>query len=114
MGSSDLLDVAVATRGAGVVVTVRGELDLATAPILREQLSTVDKDAARVVVDLSAVTFIGSAGLALLVEAHNECAGRGASLAVVATGTVVPRAIEITSLDEVFEVHPTAEAALGS
>jgi anti-sigma B factor antagonist len=117
VGSSDLLTVDINTRGDAVVVSVRGELDLATVPVLRDRLDTVGEvsDApSPLVVDLSAVTFIGSAGLALLVDLHNKCAERGTPLALVATGSVVPRAIQVTALDQVFAVHTTVEDAIGA
>lgn len=114
LGSSDLLTVDVDTRGGAVVVSVRGELDLATVPVLRERLDTLLPGAASpLVVDLSAVTFIGSAGLALLVDAHNRCREHDIPLALVASGSVVPRAIQVTALDQVFAVHATLESALG-
>lgn len=116
MGSSDLLTVDVGTRGDAVVVSVRGELDLATVPVLRESLDTVDQvsDApSPLVVDLSAVTFIGSAGLALLVDLHNKCSEKSIPLALVATGSVVPRAIQVTALDQVFAMHDSVEGAIG-
>ena len=90
------------------------ELDLATVPVLRERLeSLVPGSASPLVIDLSAVTFIGSAGLALLVETHNHCREHGTSMALVACGTVVPRAIQVTALDQVFAVHTTLDAAIG-
>lgn len=115
MGSSDLLTVDIDTHGAAVVVSVRGELDLATVPVLRERLESVGEVSSTpspLVIDLSPVTFIGSAGLALLVELHNQCTERGVPMAVVATGSVVPRAIQVTALDQVLAVHPTVDVAL--
>jgi anti-sigma B factor antagonist len=117
VGSSDLLTVDIDTRGSAVVVSVRGELDLATVPVLRDRLDTVGEvsDApSPLVVDLSAVTFIGSAGLALLVDLHNKCTGRGTPMALVATGSVVPRAIQVTALDQVFAMHGSVEDAIGA
>lgn len=117
MSSSDLLTVDIDTCGSAVVVSVRGELDLATVPVLSDGLESVGEVSSApssLVVDLSAVTFIGSAGLALLVELHNQCTERGTPLAVVATGSVVPRAIQVTALDQVFAVHATVEEALNA
>lgn len=117
MGSSDLLTVDVDGRGSAVVVSVRGELDLATVPVLRERLESVHDVSpvpSPLVVDLSALTFIGSAGLALLVELNNQCVERGVLLALVATGSVVPRAIQVTALDQVFSVHSSVDEALGT
>jgi anti-sigma B factor antagonist len=115
VGSSDLLTVDIDPRDSAVVVSVRGELDLATVPVLRERLERLGEASpppSPVVVDLSGVTFIGSAGLALLVELHNQCEERGVRLALVATGTVVPRAIQVTALDEVFSIHSSLDEAL--
>lgn len=117
MGSSELLTVDIDARGSAVVVSVRGELDLATVPLLRESLGDVHGVSpvpSPLVVDLSGLTFIGSAGLALLVELNNQCVERGVLLALVATGTVVPRAIQVTALDQVFSVHPSVDEALGT
>ena len=116
MGSSDLLTVDVDARGSAVVVAVRGELDLATVPVLRDRLDSVAELSAApspLAVDLSGVTFIGSAGLALLVELHNTCRERGIPMALVATGSVVLRAIHVTALDQVFSVHASLADALG-
>jgi anti-anti-sigma factor len=117
VGSSDLLTVDIDTRGSAVVVSVRGELDLATVPVLRDRLDTVGEvsdSPSPLVVDLSAVTFIGSAGLALLVDLHNKCTDRGTPMALVATGSVVPRAIQVTALDQVFAMHDSVEDAIGA
>jgi anti-anti-sigma factor len=114
LGSSDLLTVDVDTRGDAVVASVRGELDLATVPVLRERLDSIASGpASPLVVDLSGVTFIGSAGLALLVDVHSHCREHGIELAVVASGSVVPRAIQVTALDQVFSVHTSLNAAIG-
>lgn len=116
MSSSDLLTVDIGTRGNAVVVSVRGELDLATVPVLRDRLDSIGEvsdSPAPLVIDLSAVTFIGSAGLALLVDLHNKCTERGVPLALVASGTVVPRAIQVTALDQLFAMHPTVDEAIG-
>jgi anti-sigma B factor antagonist len=117
VSSSDLLTVDIDTRGSAVVVSVRGELDLATVPVLRDRLDTVGEvsdSPSPLVVDLSAVTFIGSAGLALLVDLHNKCTDRGTTMALVATGSVVPRAIQVTALDQVFAMHGSVEDAIGA
>ncbi|WP_083661208.1 anti-sigma factor antagonist [Actinophytocola xanthii] len=117
MGSSDLLTVDIDSRGSAVVVSVGGELDLATVPVLRERLEGVTEASpppSPLVVDLSGLTFIGSAGLALLVELNNQCLERGGQLALVATGTVVPRAIQVTALDEVFSMHGSLDEALAT
>jgi anti-sigma B factor antagonist len=115
VSSSELLTVHIDTRGSAMVVSVRGELDLATVPVLRDRLESLGEvSSALLVVDLSEVTFIGSAGLALLVDLQNRCTERGVPLAIVATGSVVPRAIQVTALDQILSVHTTLDEAIGT
>jgi len=64
------------------VVTVSGEVDVATAPSLRECLDrVVARDDDAVVVDMLGVTFIDSTGLGVLIGAHRACADAGRSYA---------------------------------
>jgi anti-anti-sigma factor len=69
---------------AGVVLAPHGELDLRVAPELRDRISTVIEDGAdTVVIDLSAVTFIDSMALGVLVGAARRLEPRGGRLRLV-------------------------------
>jgi anti-sigma B factor antagonist len=86
-------------RDDGVATTVvSGELDLATAPSLS---STVAEhgDARLLVLDLTAVTFIDSTGVRVLIEADRACAGSGSRLVVLAGDGPVRRMLELCELD---------------
>ena len=91
------------------VVSVAGELDLYTAPVLEEALELNGDASGRVVVDLSECTFLDSTGLAILVRADRRI---GAALLVVACGRQVLRTFEVSGLDRQFVLHPTLESAL--
>jgi len=84
-GDYDTLAVTTAPVGRASLVTVSGEIDVRTAPRLRAELSEVlvGTTSGPVVVDLTAVTFISSAGLAILVDAHNEAQQRRRPLSLV-------------------------------
>ena len=88
-GPRDLLSVVAVPgpRPTSVVVEVTGEVDAYTAPALEVCLqSQARQRGLRVlVVDLSGVTFLGAAGVAVLARAHQRCLARGAEL-VVRTG----------------------------
>lgn len=94
------------------LVCVAGEVDMATAPILREAC-TRDARGRRpvrdLVVDLSRVTFLASAGLHVLIECH----ALFATIAVVGNHAVVAVPLRITGLDGVFPVHACLDDALG-
>jgi anti-sigma B factor antagonist len=115
MSTSELLTVEAGDNAEAVLLRVRGEIDMGTAPILRRGLDDATArrtDERPVVLDLSGVGFLASAGLALLVEFHHELTDKGAGLRVVSSGGPVLRAIQVSSLDKVLEVYPSEDAAL--
>ena len=94
-----------------VVVAVAGELDLATVDEVTRVLSGVEaRYPFRVVIDLSAVTFMGSTGLNLLVCAHNRL-GRD-RLRIVTQHPFTLRLLRVTGLDRVLVVLPVVEDAM--
>lgn len=109
------IDVVVDRPAAGVVVaTVSGEVDMLTAPALRAVVLAELDDCAVLVIDLSGVGFLGSAGLAVLVEASHEAQRRQVELRLVAGGRAVRRPLEITGLAEVLTTFPSRDDAVGA
>jgi anti-sigma B factor antagonist len=95
------------------VLTVEGDLDLASAPSLKWALADLQSGGHRhVVVDLSKVTFIDSTALGVLVGAQRAM-DAGVRLAIACTEENVLRIFELTGLDGMFEIVPTVEDALG-
>jgi anti-sigma B factor antagonist len=105
----------LAHRRNGVwVLVVRGEIDAATAPVFEEAVADVlSRDAASLIIDLSDVTFLGSAGLRILVATH-ELVSRAADFAVVADSPETCRPIELMDLDKVFALYPSTDDALAA
>jgi len=100
-----------------VVVRVTGELDTLTAPAVDAQLTDLQADlaeSAALVLDLSDLTFMSSAGLALLVTHHERCAEQGNRLVVVAgNNRTVLRPMRITGLDTMLDLVATVADATG-
>jgi anti-sigma B factor antagonist len=96
----------------GVVLTVGGELDLATVPMLQEQLDRAMPGRAAVVIDLSGLRFIDSCGLQMLVRAEQQVSGSGGQLVLVRGPRAVHRLFELTGLDSRFELCDSPSAAL--
>lgn len=111
---ADTMTTSVAVRDGATVLTVAGEVDLATAPALETAIEGIlaSKPTA-LIIDLTAVSFLASAGMAALVAAHQR-AGEATTIAVVADGPATSRQLKMTSLDQVFALHSTLEAALSS
>ncbi len=97
------------------VVRVRGEIHLSTAPRFRRRLETiVDNGEGWLVLDLSAVEFIDSTGLSVLLGALRQVGQRKGHMALVCTNPTVLRLFEITSLHTTFEIHADRAAAIAS
>ena len=96
-----------------LVVAAAGEIHLSTAPELAGLLAlAIAGDARSVVVDLSAVVFIDSTGLGVLLEAQRRANLGGGALALVVANPTVLRLFEITRLDATLAIEPTRAAAL--
>ncbi len=98
-----------------VVVAVTGEVDLDTAPRLREEIAVAIAEAAggSCVVDLTTVGYLDSAGLTALVDATREAEAQDAPLRIVVDANrPVIRPIEITGLDRVLHLYHSVEEAL--
>ena len=97
-----------------VVVSLAGELDLYNAHEVREALLECCAEAPdRLVIDLSAVKFIDSTALGVLIEARTRLANRRSFL-LAAPGLETRRALEISGLDRHFVVHESLDAALSA
>jgi anti-sigma B factor antagonist len=98
------------------VLRVAGELDLLTVPDLQTRLTdVVDATTGAVVADLTAVQFLGSSGLRLLLGLRSELAEQGRALRLVVGGSrAVTRPLLITGLDRLLDLHPDLDAALAA
>ncbi|MDP8959310.1 MAG: STAS domain-containing protein [Actinomycetota bacterium] len=106
------LSLASRTEGPWSVVEVRGEVDLATAPQLRESvLDLIDDGSHQIVVDLRGVDFMDSSGLGVLMTALKRLREYNGDLALVCREGPVLKVLSITGLDRVFPIyHDVAEA----
>jgi len=94
---------ASAGRDGEVVVRVRGEIDMAAAPVFRERLTAViESNGDDVVVDLADVSFMDSSGLVVLVEAHQKLESASRKLLIARPSPAVTRVLEVTGLDRLF------------
>lgn len=109
------LQLANRTEGPWTVLDVSGEVDLYTAPSLRERLvSIIDEGAPRLLVNLADVGFMDSSGLGVLVGALKRTRERGGELSLVCRDGPTLKVLAVTGLDKVFDVYETLEAALSS
>ena len=91
--------------GDSALVTVRGEIDVASAPQLRTHLHELcTEDTRTVVVDLREVTFLDSSALGVLVGALRRCRENESEFRLVINSPRLLKIFEITGLTTVFEI----------
>ncbi len=114
LAGAELLDVAVSDGDSrGVVLTVRGEVDMHSSGMLRGAVDSVLAGRPRMVVlDLQGVTFFASAGLSILVDLRRAAGLRRIAMRVVCDVRAVLRPIEAVGLAGQFARSPTVEDAL--
>ena len=113
----DQITLATTTPSPGkVVLEVGGEVDMLTSPQLRgavlEQFET--EGVGTVVLVLDGVTFLGTSGLAVLIEVREAAQTAGVDLRLVCTARRVLRPLTIAGLVPLFSVHDTLDQALAT
>lgn len=106
------LDVTRAVVKGWCVIRVNGEVDVATAPQLRQALVDADAEgAANVVVDLAKVEFIDSTGLGVLVGGLKRVRLRGGAFLLTSVAPNIQKLFDITALSKIFDMRETVESA---
>jgi anti-anti-sigma factor len=101
-----------ADRGGYVIAALGGELGIASAPALREQLLGLLRAASHLIIDLSAVEHADASGLAVLVGSRRRARLLGGSLRLAAPSPQVARVLSVTGLNQHLEIFPTVRAAI--
>ncbi|GLY31079.1 anti-sigma-B factor antagonist [Kineosporia sp. NBRC 101731] len=109
------MELTVATRREGVqtVISVAGEIDVYTAPTLRERLNELVTDGEyHLVVDMGGVDFLDSTGLGVLVGGLKRARSHDGSLRLVCDQEKILKVFRITGLTKVFPIHASLAEAL--
>jgi anti-sigma B factor antagonist len=112
-----VVEVSLETRAVGdfTVVEVAGEIDVYTAPKLRECLvELVNSGRHNLVVDMERVEFLDSTGLGVLVGGLKRVRAHDGSLRLVCTQERILKIFRITGLTKVFPIHDSVTGAIGS
>jgi anti-sigma B factor antagonist len=108
-------DLLLQTKEAGpwTVIEVSGEVDLYSAPRLKELVRDLAASGrGRIAVELQGVEFMDSTGLGVLISGLKRCRETGGTLALVAPTEPVRKVLSITGLDRVFPIHDTTSEAM--
>lgn len=115
MGGEVELSVVTRREGARMVVSVTGEIDVYTAPTLRERLNElVAEGEYHLVVDMTGVDFLDSTGLGVLVGGLKRARSHEGTLQLVCDQEKILKVFRITGLTQVFPIHASLADALAT
>jgi anti-sigma B factor antagonist len=97
-----------------VLVTATGEIDSETTPGLHDALQTAVATGSRLIIDLTAVTFIGTPGLGVLLVVRNQASETGNMVSLVGVPPRVRRLLAQTQIDRAFSVFDRLEQAVAA
>jgi anti-sigma B factor antagonist len=108
---TDLLTVELSDPAPQARITVTGEVDSSSAPVLREHIDALlEGQLSELTIDLAGVTFLDSAGLCVLAAAHRRV-GTDVTLRVLASSRAVIRPLQITGLWQLLNAEQVGETA---
>jgi anti-sigma B factor antagonist len=111
----NFVDLSLETRDVGgrTIVAVGGEIDVYTAPKLRDRITElVAAGTYDLVIDMEAVEFLDSTGLGVLVGGLKKVRAHDGSLSLICNQDRLLKIFRITGLAKVFVIHESAESAL--
>ena len=111
------MDLTLATREVDgrAVVAVGGEIDVYTAPKLRDQITElVSGGSYNIVIDLEAVEFLDSTGLGVLVGGLKKVRAHDGSLELICSQERLLKIFRITGLAKVFVIHDSVDPSVAS
>ncbi|WP_304108772.1 STAS domain-containing protein [Mycolicibacterium bacteremicum] len=95
------------------VLALGGVIDMASAPQVAEHVGAVLRERpALLIFDLSAVTFLATAGMSILMEAHRRCGELSLDCRVVAHGPVTLRPMQLLGIDHMLQLYDSVDLAI--
>lgn len=108
-------DLRTRREGAALVVTLSGGVQIDQGDEFQERLlELLCGSAATLIIDLTRLEFMGSAGIAAIVAAHAKAAALGGAVHLVSPTAALRRLMELLRIPAVIPIHPTLEAAIRS
>ncbi len=108
------MDINVSTTNQITVATLVGEIDGKTAPIVQEQLLPLTKTAPVLLLDLSKVPFMSSAGLRMLLLLYRQSTANKTQIALAGVSEDIKDTMEATGFLNYFKLFDTVDAAMAA
>jgi anti-sigma B factor antagonist len=108
------MKITIRDAGEAKVVEVEGDVDLGTSPDLRRALFESLLNSPKLAVNLAAIRYIDSSGIATLIEVLKDSQLRNKEFVLFALSPAVQQVFRLTHVIRIFQVFQTEEEALGS
>lgn len=106
------MNVSIEKSGVNIIVTIAGSIDSKTAPDLQQSIMQVIGDSSKVVMDLTQVTFVSSAGLRVLLMVYRQLKAKDGKVVLVGVSDEIKDVMFMTGFISFFEIKPTLDEAL--
>ena len=107
-----MLDINVTTAKDTTVVAITGEIDGSTAPKAGEQILALVQPGGKIILDLSKVSYMSSAGLRMLLLTYRTVNGKGGRVALVGLSTELEDTMSMTGFLDFFDHFDTLDAGI--
>ena len=108
------MDSSTRTEGGYTIIGLEGEVDLSCSPEARKEILEVIKAEQHLLVDLSAVTYIDSSGVASLVEGYQAAKKKNLKFGLIGVSNAALNVLKLARLDKVFPIHANVADRLKS
>jgi anti-sigma B factor antagonist len=106
------LNVTINNIGDVTVTLISGELDGSTAPVAQQEVLAVAREAALIVLDLTAVPYMSSAGLRMLLSTYRQVTNTGGKIVLVGVADEIKDTMEVTGFLKFFTLTDTVDQAV--
>lgn len=103
------MEVAVSTAGEITTVAIDGELDASSAPVAQQQIVPLAQEGAKIVLDMSKVPYMSSAGIRMLLATYRQVSGNGGQIVLAGVVEDVKDTMSVTGFLNFFTVVDSAE-----
>ena len=108
------MKVSIENKGANTIAAIEGSIDSQTAPALQESILPAINESSRIVLDMSEVTFVSSAGLRVLLMVYRQVKARDGKVVLVGVSDEIKDVMFMTGFISFFEISATMEEALSN
>jgi anti-sigma B factor antagonist len=110
MDAPPAFSVSPEQRGTLSVLRIHGDVDIATAPQLKEAvIAALERGAASLALDLSGVAYLDSMGLGVLISARKRATERGGIVYLIGVGDRIHRVLRLLSMEKIFQLCSEAD-----